>query len=355
MYLTNFAIIGKSFLISILGVQENYNREVVTEELFLDYSKCKGCKFFKSKKYKIDNYCKNYCNKPEKKVLIKNEYYNEANRYHIPTRERLSKSQIKQILLYHFLDVDNNGLVKGVSLKELANILKCDTKTVKNNNERFLELHHAYPSGIIDGEFSVFLRKYKEYYLPKSKGGTGYITMPLEMFKKLLEVEDVNALRIELRKLLEYDRRNIDSKSQVPANYTYRDIKRFLPKYLGYKGIINNVMDKGSEIFENIRANKGIVFKLKEKYDYLVIKEIIIEKATNAYDEFFDVFNFSTKDFASILQLSTEYSIEVIKETLSRIAEYYLKAGIEIRNLGGLMRTIIRRNKNSYRTAYEQF
>ena len=350
MYLTNFAIIGKSFLISILGVQENYKREVVKEKVFLDYSKCKGCEFFNTKDDEIINYCRNYCDKPEKKVLIKNEYYNEANRYHIPTTERLSKSQIKQILLYHFLDVDNNGIVKGASLKEVANILKCDVKTVKNNNERFMELHHAYSTGIIGGEFSVLLRKYKEYYLPKSKGGTGYITMPLEIFKKLLEVDDVNALRIELRKLLEYDRKNISSKTQVAASYTYRDVKRFLPKYLGYKGAIDSAMDKCSEIFENIRASKGIAFKLKEKYDYRIIKERIIEKATNAYDEFFDVFNFSTKDFASILQLSTEYSLEVIKETLRKIAEGYLMRGIEVRNLGGLMRTIIRRNKNSFTT-----
>lgn len=346
MYLTKFAAIGKSFIRNILGVQENYKVEEVVE--YTDISICEKCKFFKSNSETSKKYCLNYCKKAKSRK-VKTTYYNEANRFHIPVKERLSKSQIKQILLYHFLDVDENGIIKDICSREVSRIIDCDIKTVKNNNDRFRELSHAFCTRYVDGVFSTIIPECKNYSLPRSKGGSGYISMPLDILEELLKIDNVNALRIELRKLIEFDTANINAKVVIPAEYSYSTLGKFLPKYLRYGKAINSVIAKGSNLFENIVEGRSIVFKLKNEYDSNLIKNNMINKCEEIFDEYYEeYFYFSDKDFLSVIKLSLEYGIEVIKETLDRIYRDYVLRERVVKNLGGLMRTVIRRNKLSY-------
>lgn len=342
MFLTNFARIGKSFIRCITGVQENYKKIEKTETK--DLSICLDCPLFKSTSNAHITYCQNYCNKPR---IIKEKviYYNEANRFHIPIRERLSKLQLKQILLYHFLNIDNNGIVKNISTKEIAKFLNCSIKTVKNNNERLVKLNYILYSKISNDKFSIWLTDYKNYHLTQKEGGSGYITMSKELLINLININTVNSLRLELRKLIEFDDQNIQTDEVNSGKYTYQDIKRFLPKYLHYKGAIEDIINSGSNSFQTTIENNCITFKLKNEYNSELLRKDIINECEPLLNDYFNKFNFIENEVIDILQMSIQYGTEKIKNSLNEIYNNYILKNKHIYNLGGLIRkTIISKN-----------
>lgn len=337
MYLMNFARVGKSFLRSITGVQENF--KIVKEVSSTDLSVCFNCPFFENTSEVQSDYCHNYCNE-SKITKTETTYYNEGNRYHISTRERLSKMQLKQILLYHFLGVDKNGVVKNISTKDIAEYLKCDIKTVKNNNRRFVELNYILYSESSSDKFTIWLTDYKNYHLAQREGGSGYVNMSKQLLSNLIEVDNVNSLRLELRNLIEFDNQNIQSDEVKEGKYTYRDVKRFLPKYLHYKGAIEEVINNGSNSFEIVMENNFISFKLKDNFNSKILREDIISKCETSFDSYFDKFNFDEDELIDIFQMSIQYGIDRIRESLDIIYEDYIVKSKYIHNLGGLVRTI---------------
>jgi hypothetical protein len=332
MFLTNFGRVGKSFIKSITGVQENYS--IIDYIELTDISICERCPFFEKTSPEQSKYCQDYCDKAKIKKA-KTTYYNEANRYRIPIRERLSKSQI---LLYHFLDVDSNGVVKNISTKEIAEILDCDVKTVKNNNERFVELNYILFSQSSNDEFTILLRDYKNYHLTAKEGGSGYITMSKDLFKNLLEIDNVNSLRLELRELIEFDNKNINPENNTQGEYTYREIKRFLPEYLRYKGAIDKIIENGSNSFIMQKNQEGIIFELKYEYKSEKLKQDILDECDIALDDYFNKFNFTEKNLTDIFQMSLQYGVENIKDSLEIIYNGYILKEKRINNLGGLIR-----------------
>jgi len=339
MIMTNFGRIGKSFIRSITGVQENYSTDEIIE--LTDISVCCKCPFFANTSKIQSEYCQNYCTKA-KITKIKKKYYNEANRFHLPIKERLSKTQLKQILLYHFLGVDKNGIVKNLSAKEIAKILNCNEKTVTNNNKRLVKLNYILYSKISNDKFSVLLIDYKNYHLATREGGNGgYITMPKNLLRTLLNVNKVNSLRLELRKLIEFDNQNVNSEETVSGEYTYKDIKRFLPDYLRYKKAIEDVISNESKAFDTIIKDNGIAFKLKDIYNPEGIKQKIIEKCEMTFNNYFEKFAFEEKDLTDIFQMSIQYGIEKVKDSLDIVYNTYVLKNRYIYNLGGLIRKVI--------------
>lgn len=343
MYMTNFAKIGKAFLRSITGVQQNF-KEIKRVEV-IDTSICKKCPFNNSNADIIQQYCKNYCQKAKttKKIVT---YYNESNRYHIPKRERLSKSQIKQILLYHFLGVDKRGIVKNISTKKVAKLLGCTTRTVKNNNQRFIDLGYILYSKAFDDKFSILLTDYSKYHLTKKEGGTGYITMSKELLFELLKIDSVNSLRLELRKTIEFDDSNINTNLPRFGEYTYNEIKRFLPEYLHYKRAVNNVIENCSNCYDVIQDEKGIKFMLKDKYNPdILIDNIYEECEKNLYIHPITKSLYVNEEVQNNLyDLCIRYGIQTVNSALDYIYYNYVIKRIKITNIVGLARTIITRN-----------
>lgn len=347
MILTNFARIGKTFIRSITGVQENYKK---TERVrATDFSVCLNCSLFNGDvSHHQIRYCKEFCNKP-KEVVVKERttYYNEANRFHIPVRERLSKFQLKQILLYHFLNIDNNGIVKNISTRQIASFLGCNVKTIKNNNKRFIELGYILYSESSRDEFTVWLKDYKSYHLTVREGGGGYITMSKELLKNFTKISNVNSLRLELRNLIEFDNKNIESMKINKGEYSFRDIKRFLPNYLRNKSAIKRIIEKGSDSFIVKVKEKNIVFKLKDELNAKILRKNILENCQDSFVEYYSKFNLHQDNLIDIYQMSVQYGVDRVKESLDKIYDDYVLNDKYIHNLGGLVRTFILHQKSA--------
>lgn len=291
--LNNSARIGKSFLISIIGVQCNFKNN--------------------------------------------NIYFNEANRFRINKNKKLSKLQIKQILLYHFLGVDNNGIVKNISINSIAQTLNCSTKSIKNNNKRLIELNYMCMALIDSDRFNILLMDYKHYHLPSYQGGTGYITMSKELMEEIINDSSVNSLRLKIRTLIAFDNKNIYSDTVEKAYYSYNDLKRFLPYYLRSKNIINNLLD--NKIFLYNIEKDGIYFRLKNEYNWKLTKENIIITFSEEIKHNIEGLNIKDKEMQDLYQMSIQYGLDKVKNALDIIKNE--SKNITIRNIGGLTRSII--------------
>lgn len=358
--LKEVAKIGKSILIQLVGVQPNFKQLTYTTEIDENICESSCCEIYKMKQGLMNSGLWNsddlisqlqetHCNHCEKAKVTEKvvEYYNEKNKYKIPDIiDRLSKLQVKQFVLYHFLFVDKRGIVRNISTKEIASILGCTTKTVQVNNKRLTELNYIWVSNIDNDRFNLLLKGYNTYHLTAKEGGSGYLYMSKEMLSELLAISNVNTLRLEIRKLIKFDDNNIGATEPKPVTFTYKDISRFLPGYVNYRGIVEDILSQQSNAFTNIIRDDAIEFTIKEEYNSDVLIQV------KGY-EYFDKFGmlveaesltevFSNEDIGDLVQMSFEYNFEIVFDAVKVVIENYIKQDKEVGSIGALVRQIVR-------------
>lgn len=263
----------------------------------------------------------------------------------ITRKFRLSKSQILQYISYHFFSVDERGVLYVPSEKELADVVGCSVRTIRNNNVVLESAGLIYYSRSDIG-LNIWLRRYPEYF---NEGGSGYLELQYDRFKEFVEIHNVNVLRLELREELIYDNNTVKRKYQKEdvAKISFNDLKLFLPKYTHYKGAINSIIDKVTGAFHSVLNGSTLVFI--KKADYVNGKEakknrkLEYQKYIEDYlSKFAGVFVRS--DIEDFVQLSFEYGYERVIDALSVLIEnvFYGNEYEVIRNYGGKVRTIIR-------------
>lgn len=139
----------------------------------------------------------------------------------------LSKSMIKQYLFLHFIPANKSGVRKRVSYSSLAKSLNISTMTVRNNFERLVKLGFIWVSKVERGLYDiVIVDEYKNH----ESVGKGYITMSLNMFYNLLSFENVNELKIELKKILWCDAKVNFTSANISLNKD--NLLKVLPDYI---------------------------------------------------------------------------------------------------------------------------
>lgn len=264
---------------------------------------------------------------------------------------RLSKSQILQVLYYHFLPIDERGVIRAVSEKQIAEDLNITIRTVRNNNILLEEANVISYSRSIGNTINILLENYQSYFL---QNGSGYLTLTFDRLKELSDIEHVNSLRTELREELIYD--NNEAKRQYkrdhsPSVISFNDFKTFAPKYTHYQGMVKSIVEKGTSAFKVIVKDSAIFFEKNESYK--TGKEIK-ELRTKEYNETITsciqshkVQDFFTKEhIEDFIQLSFEYSIDRLLPALEELItqQFYEGAEKPIHNFGGKVRTIIRQH-----------
>ena len=342
-HLKETAKIGKSLLIRLAGIIENHKK--IEYDKILDFKNCSSdCPFLVKRNQCLDTFDDTYCSFHCKKnisYIPKSVYYNEKNRYKLISFEnvRLSKLQIKQSLLYHFQNVDNNGFVKYLSEEKLAKELNCSLKTINNNNKRLVDLGFIAYSNTGDNLFNLKILGYEYYHLTKREGGTGYITMSSHLLESLLKIENVNSLRLEIRKLLKAD--NDSTSDTTTSSYTYTEIKRFLPRYMS-KSTIKKIASTQSAGLITIIHDNCIEFEIDKGYDGKLLRK---EKQLVYVDEIKETLKeveleIDSRAVEDLSNMAFEYGIDIIKQALTDISIIYDK--VEVYNYCGLVRNYIR-------------
>ena len=272
--LSNYARIGKAPIIKAIGVQKNHKKTVYTErqELDVNASGCFSCPNYKYAEFKeympeeIQKRCSEICNKcPHavyKTVLEESTcYVNEKNRFGYAPR--LKAIAIKLLLIYHFCQPDDRGVVKNLSVKQLAELIGCTQRSVKNANISLSEYGYISLSNISwkPNTFCVKLSEYDTYALPADKGGRGYATFNKSCLMELLKIKDLNQLRIFLRSALEIDTERTDAK-EISIKESYASLRLFLPMYCK-PGIIRRAVSLVSGLFKVHCSDNDVILTMK--------------------------------------------------------------------------------------------
>ena len=147
----NYASIGKAIIIQAVGIQRNYS-ENVTIKIDKEKTGCISCPYAEFPNAEKCAVCEKRCFITEKK------YINEKNKY--GTKNRLKINALKMLIYFHFLHPDSNGLIKNVSIKELAQTLHCDERTVTNNIKLLQDYGYIYFSKSFSGKRNIMLVDY---------------------------------------------------------------------------------------------------------------------------------------------------------------------------------------------------
>lgn len=350
MFVRDFAKIGKSMLVLLSGVQENY--KTVETKKTINESVCirTGCPIFTAKKDNPQAYkegvfkCEDFCSKAieEKRTVT---YLNETNYFKLDKYQssRLSKTQIKQFLFYHFYCVDSNGLVKNISEKDVAEYIGCSINTVRNNNEKLVQLGLILFSNSGKGSFNVIIKEYSKYHLTSKKGGTGYLYLTKESFNEIIDIQDVNAIRITLRLLIKEDSIPVDTdRSKIDSSLSYSDIYRFLPHYTNYRSFIRKRTDAIKNIFSLKEIKNKISFSMNLNLRAEALKDIktdnYLSSIRNKTSEL-QIF-LKESEIKDIVQMSFQYGINVTMKSLEILSSEYIYRDVSIRSIGALIRTI---------------
>lgn len=389
--LDNFTNIGKAVLLQAIGLQKNYTeiKESTVEVIDYNNAACSDCKYRailnafepNSEAYEAAlEACKN-C--PKKvfttETIYKKIYHNEKNRYAQNSyKPRLKTNAVKLLLALHFFHPDRFGIIKNIDIRELASLLACDIKTIRNNLcilNKYSYITYSKPDTYL---ITVCLNDYENYYLPAKKGGRGFFVMSFELFKQLLKIRTLVTLRIYLRELIDIDNLNISGGPFTAVSKSFKDIKHSLPDYCK-PHVIKKAIQQENEIFNITLKEFSVRFEIKDEYNSKQQKEkcynYYIDKFTAFISEFNNIavslnvnnikpekyaFYFDIvpseyyhllylKDFEieDLAMLSIQYSYDTVLYALSSVYKTYILNDRKINNLGGLVRTVINSQLNS--------
>ena len=385
--LDNFANIGKAVLVQSLGLQKNYI-EITSgcvEVINYDTPACDDCKYCSliksfspdSEAYNVAvNVCKN-C--PDKQLITKpvtkKVYHNEKNRYGY--RPRLKSNAIKLLLVLHFYHPDRFGIIKDLNIDDLSVFIRCDIKTIKNNLNTLMQYGYISYCKTSARTVNLLITDYDKYYLSAQQGGRGFFVMSKELLMKILNIDNILSLRLQLRQLLEID--NLNAKGPFTAvSKTFKELKLSLPEYFKPCNIKNAICNDNS-IFDISFKEKSVRFEIKDCFNCRQQKLECLDQYMSMFHNFVSEFNetvayvntnnsvshkyaaffddehsfyrlLKIRDFEyeDLAQLALQYSFDCVILALSQIYKSYIMNERKILNLGGLIRTLIIASQKSY-------
>lgn len=273
----------------------------------------------------------------------------ETSLQYIVKHKMLSKYQIQQMILYHFLHMDERGVIRDVSEQEIAKKIGCTIRTVRNNNAQLAEIGLIYYSNGSHG-INIKLVGYEDYFAQK---GYGYVEFDQSFLDTLKEKENVNSLRLEIRQEVKYDDFEVKRKTKkdtTPIRISFHDLKLALPKYTHYKSMIEYIAASGSDTFDTEMKGSDIIFTLKDgRLSRKEIKQNKVKEFRDIITEFVDKYKalsiIGQQGIADFVQLAIEYNMNNLLPALEEllVMEFLIGEDTTI-SYGARVRTIIRRN-----------
>lgn len=395
MELSNFARIGKGVITKSIGLQENYIEiyEKGGRKRDEEKSGCYSCPVYQAKCSMRDlgatdalDFLECQCGCCSQAVYTEEykstkKYINEKNQFGY--QQTLKSCSIKLLLAYHFLQPDAYGMLKDVSIKDLAGLVGCTTATVKACNRVLAEYGYCCicNSGLYDNHINVILTEYKDYHKTAAEGGRGYITMSSSMMQKILGIKGLNALRLNLKGILEVDNasfRSTGDPEMASATASYKKLKGFLPNYCK-RNVIIKALQQDSSIFTFAYDDNIVTFNINREFAQKNMRGSMLaneEKEMKAYIESLNrtlsmagknyikgadpladarlsnfriaiagsyaLLHLSDKDYKDLASMCVQYNRDMVQKAVITAYNDYAVHGKEIKNFGGIIRTIIR-------------
>lgn len=173
----------------------------------------------------------------------------------------LSKSAIKQFLLYHFIPSNKSLVRKGVAFSEIAAFCGVSVPCAKANHKTLIELGfiHSTPAG--RGKVDIVIDQEYKLHNEKEKGGRGYLTLSLDLLKHLMAFNSINELKVELEKIHRADAKKSkvklkkgddikNTEKNVTIAFNQDNLTKNLPDYVKKsKELLNKVLNSERTLF----------------------------------------------------------------------------------------------------------
>lgn len=401
MELSNYARIGKSPLIKAIGIQKNRKETYYTESQQLDRSAtgCFSCPNYKNidfLEYLPDKTqqealaCCNACQHCVYKTITEEHtrYINEKNMF--GNAPRLKGIALKLLVIYHFKNPDDHGLVRRLSPKKLAAYLNCTVKSIRNANQKLQEYGYIMYSqdGFSRNFFQVLLTEYSSYALSAKEGGRGYATFNREFVDELVKIQDLNQLRIYLRTALDFDT-NRNPAKELTTKTNFAILRSYLPTYCK-PNIIKKALSSISNLFDVVFDDEFISFKMNNAFhgrrclekqnknnetklreyvnsldesmrriteaniqhlkidpsDSKKLKQAGIFSKIGTSHKIYVPFKLTDADYADLSLLGSTYSLDAVFNCIGYVYENY-HSKFKMQSIGALVRTILKNSNEN--------
>lgn len=403
MELANYAKIGRAPLLCLLGLQQNFKREITVLDVVA--SGCTDCPHHPVNQYISSGAVESECHLCKHTVFkTKTEYVNEKNMFARSTEPGtgyLPESQIRlksgAILLYialHFCNINTaTGAAYNIDVPDLAQLLGCNKKTIYNNLNILTDYGYIHYIPVERDYVTIVIQDYNKIFSKAVQGGRGYYLITADLLNRLLPLKKINDLRLCLRffDASLQEERNGNRKPRVRMNY--EDVIRWFPPYVK-PYLIKRSLDYLSPIFSDIwHGRHEVAVTLSPEYNtakqmsmashesYKHISDYIaqMQAAINEFNETKDVSNIHLKDLGirlpdyqinddykieynslqnlyfnhnerqNLAQLALEYSDDEVLHALQILYNEYIQPQIQVKSSGALIRTIIEDERRYYR------
>ena len=279
-------------------------------------------------------------------------YANDRKRYNMYNEDyanrRLPKSMIRTYLYLFALPQEVLGgvhFIRDLSLSLLSSELGLCKETVRKSIETLSAFHYITISHASSSEsYNIIINDYDTMHLPASQGGTGYFTITAPMMQKILSISNVNALRLELLRILKCDD---DSLHDVQiSEYKLKDLRNIMPGHMNYPANYEKIIKEQPSLFEADVIDGELQFYLKNGYSLRLSSDEFIKEYTDEIISFINELGLivDSATFKNICELTREYSITNIKISLFMLYSDHKDSMDNIRNFGALLRTYCRKN-----------
>ncbi len=405
MELANYVKIGRAQLLCLLGLQENYTREI--KMLDVEASGCINCpyhpinQFISSGTIESESKC-HLCSH----TVFKNKivYVNEKNQFarskepgagYIPEAQiRLKSGAILLYMVIHFCNINTaTGAAYNINVDDLAELLKCNKKTIYNNLNLLTTYGYIHYIPVDRDSVTVVIQNYNSIFSKAEQGGRGYYLITADLLKQILPLKKINELRLCLRFIDATLQEERSGNRHPRVRMNYEDVARWFPAYVK-PYIIKHNLDSLSPIFSDIRCGRHeVAVTLSPDYNaakqmtiashesYTNISEYIaqMQAAIKEFNSFKDPSNQNLKELGirlpsyqineefkieystlqniylnhserqNLAHLALEYSDDEVLHALQILYNEYIQPQVVIKSsIGALIRTIIEDEKNYY-------
>ena len=317
--LDNFTNIGKAVLIQALGIQKNYTTIIENTVEVVDYSNpsCSSCKY----KAIIENFDKD------------SDMYKTASTY----------------------------------------CADCPNKLLTTRNVTSSYTYISY-SKTDTYSINLILNDYENYYLPAHKNGRGFLVLSFDLLNKIILLDSLVTLRIYLRELINLDNANLKGQASVDHK-TFKDIRQVLPAYCKPCIIKKSIENASTDIFTTSINNNIIRFEIDKRYIAKNQKTILLQETTDKLKKFIMDFNsvipevnsgeiqpekynsflpvdydmvyyklisIKKDELDDLANIAIHYSYDLMMLALSNVYKQYILFDKPIKNLPGLVSSIVR-------------
>ena len=354
--------ISKSVLYSLISPIDL----CIDKKTIVDTSLCSNCVFSSTDNIYADNYCNNYCSCKKVKYSFRKDFKSKyllnkleennltgiaADTITNKTTIKLSNLNIRLMLLFYSL-CDKNGVIKELKKRDIANILNCNIRTLKNNLNILQDLNYITLANKSYGKVSLLINNYHEQY---QKNGDGYIVLSNTMMKILLESPSVHISIILIKALLKFD---MNHKTNKETFITIEELKKLCPS-IAFSAAIKKLLLKLNHFLISIRKKLNInsdifIFKLLDYNDTIKLQfqlyldydgktlKASIKTDTTDYLKDLEAKNILPKKIKSnandFIALACEYGLDKVQNVTRLITEDGFDT---IKNLGAYIRMSI--------------